>query len=71
MYLVYLLNCSFYFRRTPLHYAATMVQYQCAVSLTVAGSKVNVVDTKGCSPLHYAAACDAEAKWVQVHAETN
>lgn len=48
--------------RTPLHYAATMVHHPCVVSLTTAGAKVNVIDTKGCTPLHYAAASDADAK---------
>ena len=39
-----------------------MVNYQCVVSLTTAGAKINVIDTKGCTPLHYAAASDAGRK---------
>jgi len=39
-----------------------MVHHMCVMSLTASGAKVTVTDTKGCSPLHYAAAYDADAK---------
>jgi len=48
--------------RTPLHFASCMVRHECVMSLTASGAKINVIDTKGCSPLHYAAAYDADAK---------
>jgi len=42
----------------------TMHRAWCIIvmSLTASGAKVNVIDTKGCSPLHYAAAYDMDAK---------
>lgn len=33
-------------------------------ALVGSGASVNVVDQRGCSPLHYAAAADTEGKWV-------
>jgi ankyrin repeat protein len=48
--------------RIPLHYAAGHTNYQCVVSLVGCGSAVNKSDTRGCSPLHYAAAADLDAK---------
>ena len=51
--------CSF---RTALHYAAGHVHYLCVKSLVASGCNVNKVDTRGCTPLHYAAAADSDAK---------
>ena len=48
--------------RTPLHYAAGSVHYRCVVSLVTAGADINVLDNRGCTPLHYAAASDIDAK---------
>ena len=59
-------NCYIYLisivYRTALHYAAGHVQYFCVKSLVATGCSVNQVDTRGCTPLHYAAAADEEAK---------
>ena len=48
--------------RTPLHYAAANGHYNVVMSLVMSGSKVNIQDTRGCTPLHYAAAADSDAK---------
>ena len=48
--------------RSALHYAAGHVRYHCVKSLVLSGSSVNQADTKGCTPLHYAAAGDVDAK---------
>ena len=48
--------------RTALHYAAGHVHYLCVKSLVASGCNVNKVDTRGCTPLHYAAAADSDAK---------
>jgi len=48
--------------RMALHYASCMVHHSSVMSLTASGAKINVVDTKGCCPLHYAAAYDSDAK---------
>ena len=48
--------------RCPLHYAAGHINYECVVSLVATGSNVSKSDTKGCTPLHYAATADADAK---------
>ena len=55
--------CSVVCFRTPLHYAAANCHYSVVVSLVLAGSKVNVQDVRGCTPLHYAAAADTNAKY--------
>lgn len=54
------LYCMFY--RTALHYAAGHVHYLCVKSLVASGCNVNKVDTRGCTPLHYTAAADSDAK---------
>ena len=56
---IYLISIVY---RTALHYAAGHVQYFCVKSLVATGCSVNQVDTRGCTPLHYAAAADEEAK---------
>ena len=48
--------------RSALHYAAGNVNYTCVVSLVTAGAEINVLDNRGCTPLHYAAASDVDAK---------
>lgn len=52
-----------YFCRTPLHYAAANVHQQCVHVLLNVGSNVNLTDRHGCTPLHYAAAADIDAKY--------
>lgn len=53
---------DFYHCRTALHYAAGHVHYLCVKSLVASGCNVNKADTRGCTPLHYAAATDRDAK---------
>ena len=48
--------------RTALHYAAGHVNFLCVKTLVAAGCNVNQTDTWGCTPLHYAAAADRDAK---------
>uniref|UniRef100_A0A8C1D511 Ankyrin repeat domain 28b n=1 Tax=Cyprinus carpio carpio TaxID=630221 RepID=A0A8C1D511_CYPCA len=50
----------FFFFRTPLHYAAANCNYQCLFALVGSGANVNELDKRGCTPLHYAAASDAD-----------
>ena len=50
------------FLRTPLHYAAAHCHFQNVLILLTAGGDVNVTDSRGCTPLHYAAANDVDAK---------
>ena len=52
--------------RTPLHYATANNHQYCVMSLVHAGADVNAIDSRGCSPLHYAAAFDPDAKLVIV-----
>ena len=47
--------------RTALHYAAGHVSHECVELLLLKGSSVHKQDTNGCTPLHYAAAKDADA----------
>jgi hypothetical protein len=42
--------------RSALHYAAANGHLQVVVVLISAGTKINVPDINGCTPLHYAAA---------------
>ena len=56
------LYCTCMLFRTALHYAAGHVHYLCVKSLVASGCNVNKVDTRGCTPLHYAAAADSDAK---------
>ena len=50
-------------RRVALHYAAGNMNAACTEHLLRAGAVVGVVDVKGCTPLHYAAASDIDTKW--------
>ena len=52
----YLTAIPFFLYRSALHYAAANGHQQVVVALVGAGSKVNIQDINGCSPLHYAAA---------------
>uniref|UniRef100_A0A8C1WTQ8 Ankyrin repeat domain 28b n=1 Tax=Cyprinus carpio TaxID=7962 RepID=A0A8C1WTQ8_CYPCA len=50
------------FGRTCLHAAAAAANcnYQCLFALVGSGANVNELDKRGCTPLHYAAASDAD-----------
>ena len=48
--------------RAPLHYASANCNYQCVFALVGSGASVKELDERGCNPLHYAAASDAEGK---------
>ncbi|ESP01751.1 hypothetical protein LOTGIDRAFT_139105, partial [Lottia gigantea] len=52
--------------RTALHYAAANVHQQCVNLLLNADSVVNMTDIKGCTPLHYAAPFDSDARVVEL-----
>ena len=56
---------TLYFRY-PIHYAAANVHHACVLSLINSGSSVDVQDSQGCTPLHFAAAAasDDNAKYV-------
>ena len=56
-------NLSFLYR-TPLHYAAGHVHYDCVILLVGSGSNINKADSNSCTALHYASAHDEDAKYV-------
>ena len=53
--------------RVALHYASANTHYPCAMSLVAAGAGVNARDGRGCTPLHYAASSDADARYCNLY----
>ena len=59
-------QCEPYFAtycRAPLHYASANIHHSCVMTIVAAGSQIDVLDSNGCTPLHFAASFDIEAKY--------